>query len=487
MGLIDREYIQANRWMKKKKCYAVVRDGEYVTVSLSTRSGKKLRHEIIYDDRADANLDAWKECVCIVQAELQSGSAWLASALPVHLGIVRKLSAPFPSESKALKVFPSLLDIDIPFPLEQCDYAFLQPQHTPSGHVETTALAVRHEELDAFLDEFEKLNVRPSYVDHEGLVLWTQCLLEQPVSAAGDTRIVVWLGRTRTIIMVGEGRGLEAVHSIRSGADELASGHGITGWARRLQRFLKTRISADKNTEKCWIWAGPGASQADLLDAVVDAVAAEFSPEKHVLPEPEGILSRGLASRILAPARDPFNFLSGDREDPGMKIARNRRNMFTAVYFSVCGLLLVVLSMGFEFFLKKQDREYQAVIDRQYLDIVGAPNLQRGQEVLLAGRALETIQLQNKPFIEVFDPSLCKPAGAFLRAAYQQDVHIKKFSIDGEHIEVEGLMPDWELSGVLQSVVEAEGYEVEITKGEGNQSRTSFMLKATLAQKVPLP
>ena len=143
--------------------------------------------------------------------------------------------------------------------------------------------------------------------------------------------------------------------------------------------------------------------------------------------------------------------------------------------------------MGFEFFLKKQDREYQAVIDRQYLDIVGAPNVQRGQEVLLAGRALETIQRQNKPFIEVFDPSLCKPAGAFLRAAYQQDVHIRKFSIDGEHIEVEGLIPDWELSGVLQSVVEAEGYEVEITKGEDKQSRTSFMLKATLAQKVPLP
>ena len=35
------------------------------------------------------------------------------------------------------------------------------PQHTPSGHVETTALAVRHEELDAFLDEFENLMSGP--------------------------------------------------------------------------------------------------------------------------------------------------------------------------------------------------------------------------------------------------------------------------------------------------------------------------------------
>ena len=95
--------------MKKKRCYAVVRDGEYVTVSLSTRSGKKLRHEIVYDDRADANLDAWKECVCIVQAELQSGSAWLASALPVHLGIVRKLSAPFTSESAPKCFRPCLI------------------------------------------------------------------------------------------------------------------------------------------------------------------------------------------------------------------------------------------------------------------------------------------------------------------------------------------------------------------------------------------
>ena len=160
----------------------------------------------------------------------------------------------------------------------------------------------------------------------------TQCLLEQPVSAAGDTRIVVWLGRTRTIIMVGEGRGLEAVHSIRSGADELAAGHGITGWAMRLQRFLKTRISGDKNTEKCWIWAGPGASQADLLDAVVDAVVAEFSPGKTRTPEPEGTV--GVGQPNFGAGKRPFNFLSGDREDPGT-VARNRRTVHGCILLGV--------------------------------------------------------------------------------------------------------------------------------------------------------
>ena len=337
MGFIDNEHLQVNQWARFKTCYAVHTDGDWVTVCRTTRSAKRgaggLQHQVIFDEAVTPELDAWKRCAQIVQAEVADGSAWVAAAVPVHLAILRKLSAPFPSVNKALKVFPSLLDIDIPFPLEQCSYAFLDPIKGKDGQVEVNALAVRDTELDACLADLEKIDVRPSVVDHEGLALWSQVQLEQPASDADAARVLIWIGHSRTVVVAGQGSRLSHAHTIRVGAESLGQPGAPEKWHTRLQRFLKSLPAEFHRSKIQFDFVGPGILQVTEIEELV-ALVSESNPglfPPQVVEGSEHVLARALSTRAMRQSVDPFNFLHGDHEDLALSRARQKRNLRTAI------------------------------------------------------------------------------------------------------------------------------------------------------------
>ena len=478
MGLIDQENLEVNRWAKFKTCYVLVRDGEWMTVARSTRGGRGVQHEIVYDDLADPDKTSWRSTVQVMQAEVADGSTWVVSALPTHLCMLRKLTAPFPSVNKAMKVFPSLLDIEIPFPLEQCEYAFLTPEMDENNHAQSVALAARNEELDQYLGDLDKIDVRPSLLDHEGLALWTQGVVERPPPKGDGARLVVFLGRGHTVLSAGSGRQLLSVHSIRSGAQDLADGSGVTAWNLRIQRFLKSLPASWRTDGLEWIWAGGGASDLALIEQLTLAVEPDLGApiSATTLDQPEHFLVRALARRAMVPGQNSFNFLSGTREDEALVAARRRRNLRTSFFFVACGLLLAISSAVFELYLRSQDRQFQAIIDKQYLNIVGMPNTQRGQEVLLAERALSEVEIQNKPFLSVFSPSLTEPVREVLKHAYRHDFQITRIDIDDGKIEVEGLAPDWDQCEVLETILSEQDFDVALTRSGDLEGRRGFVL-----------
>jgi hypothetical protein len=109
--------------------------------------------------------------------------ARVAIAMPPRDCVCRWLTTPFASLHKARKVLPTILDIQLPFPLEECVYDFVADRKSDDGHVEALALAARHRAVAGALAQWEAHTVDPAVLDHEGLALWSQSLVEQPVSA----------------------------------------------------------------------------------------------------------------------------------------------------------------------------------------------------------------------------------------------------------------------------------------------------------------
>ena len=90
--------------------------------------------------------DEARQILSTIAREVQRGTAALAVAVPAVQTVVRRLRAPFASVRKAARVWPSLLDVDLPFPVEGAACAY-GPAHVDNDGTVAIAAAIRHGDL----------------------------------------------------------------------------------------------------------------------------------------------------------------------------------------------------------------------------------------------------------------------------------------------------------------------------------------------------
>ena len=69
-------------------------------------------------------------------ARARADGILVSAQVPAHATVVRFITAPLASRGKALKVLPSLLDVQLPFPLEKCRFELLDVHETALGQTE---------------------------------------------------------------------------------------------------------------------------------------------------------------------------------------------------------------------------------------------------------------------------------------------------------------------------------------------------------------
>ena len=93
-------------------------------------------------------------------AEVDKGVAALALCAPAAQTVVRRLRAPFASPRKAAKVWASLLDVDLPFPVESAACFYGAPR-LDRGSTVAVAAAIRKSDLAALADACRASPPRP--------------------------------------------------------------------------------------------------------------------------------------------------------------------------------------------------------------------------------------------------------------------------------------------------------------------------------------
>ena len=135
--------------------------------------------EMFYDSDADLSVIQGRHVAVIGYGS--QGHAHALNLKDSGADVRVGLRADSASRAKAEKVFPSLLDIQLPFPLEDCLYQFVEFRRTSEGMVSALVCAARREAIQACLDRYQAQGADPMLLDHEGLALWTQSLVEWPV------------------------------------------------------------------------------------------------------------------------------------------------------------------------------------------------------------------------------------------------------------------------------------------------------------------
>ncbi|MBN1268707.1 MAG: hypothetical protein JXB04_03900 [Kiritimatiellae bacterium] len=424
-----------------------------------------------------------------IAAEVAAGRARTAAAMPVHEVVTRWLTTPFPSISKAMKVLPSLLDIQLPFPLETCVYDLIEVQ-THGGHVRALAVATRKDHLRTRLETCRGLGLDPVVLDHEGLALWTQSIGELPVEA--DTlRVVAHVGHDHSVLVLGRGLSLVSAHGCRRGLNDLlvqgrADPQAVGEFVDRARRVLRAELDASAEHPVQWVWTGPGAAEAACVDALREALALGPAAKFLAHREPAPFLARALAERALADGARPqrggpallCNFRAGDLVHPQQRRMETAGRVRVAAAYLALGLLLCALSLAWRVILHYRDAAAQTALTSLAQELTGGGRVERGQEVLLARRAVEDRRPLDAAFVEAFQPSLTVLLAGLLDVARDGGVVLDTLSLRRDAVSATGSGEDWPGGRGLAQFLEESGFEVEFKPQDAAaDERVHFTLK----------
>lgn len=459
--------------------------GGAVRVAASEAGRRGFQHEALLELAVD---DPAAARARLAGAVARRGAVW-AAALPIHESLTRWLRAPLASEAKARKVLPSLLDIQLPFSIEECVHLFPSIGRTPQGEVEALAVAARRSDIRRRLEALAVLGIDPVFLDHEGLALWSQSLSEMPPRGAGR-RVVAALYPDHLALVLGDtaaGRPEESrfigAHSLRpvealwQAAGPASAEPGVQRILGRVRQILQAQAAGTPPSIE-WIWTGPGAADAALTAELQHHVAelGNFTFAAHA--RPESFLPRALGARALRGGAWPCNFRTGPLAHPAAEQHRARQSRRASAALAAAGLVLCGIGLAWPTILETRKRGAQAAVESLASRLAPESRLLYGQELRITRQAVQDRAALYRPFLEAVESAGPALLTEVLQAARAQGLTIDSLGLSADSVSVRGAAPDWDRGEKLAEPFRRRGLRVVVERQDaGLDEKVHFTLK----------
>ena len=365
--------------------------------------------------------------------EIAAGTAVFAGYLTTRESLTRWLTAPFDSTAKTEKVLPSLLDVLLPFPLEDCVYHFFNIQPNAEGKTRALAAVARRTDIEKKLKAFQDLGVDPVILDQEGLALWTQSLHEIPFDPpSGEDnigkhlRVIINLADNHTTLVVGDASGYISAHGTQQSNSE------------DLVRVLKTALP-ERPTSVQWVCTGPRAADQKQIGDLTTELTRLWPGSVLTHDDPEYFMPRAIATRALLGGPLRCNLRSGHLAHSRLRREVNRQSLLTRAILLAAGLLLcvsnIVWRQTYGYRVRKIDATFQSLAEH----LRGQPVQGKGADALrqVSDSLNERLELMS-PFLDSFDPSLTVTLASITSKAGQLDIRCELLALSREKASLTG-------------------------------------------------
>jgi len=415
-----------------------------------------------------------------IRLEVEKGAAALAICAPAAQTVIRPLRAPFASLKKAGRVWDSLLDVNLPFPVESASCCYSNVRIEQGGTL-STAAAIRKSDLEACGEAWQTAGLSPTHCDAEALALWSQQEVEAPSVRSELPRAVVWLGEDHVSISRGCGTTFMAAHILR--ASPLAESPEEqkafdTLWMARMHQILTAHLAATSASEMDLWWAGPGAEDESRVARLRKALPADIPLRQEIHRNPDSFLARAIARRALDGSG--INFKTGEQAHPA--VVRTQAKALTRAYagVSAAALLVLALNLGISTFRQHRVESLQEQLSEAAQSITGH-RVSRGQESLMVERAVTQRDEATQPFRNALD--IDGMEGRFARVMEEADVlgiEISKLTVSPLALSVEGTATSIQAIEGLAERLRAKDWQVQTdSPGRTPEGRQQFILKGT--------
>jgi hypothetical protein len=461
-------------------CYGLDLFANRLVIVKSTRrrGGKGAEHSLVGDRSSGA---AAPEILERIRNDVENGHAMTAACMPSSESFARWLQTPLASLVKARKITPALLDIQLPFPLEECVYDIARFRKSGEGKFDALAVAARTQDIAARLDLFKRAGIEPMRLDHEALALWTQSLRELPVER-NAFRVVAFMGDNHSTLAFGRGEDFLSAHSVRIGVGELeiVDSEPARRFLLRAQQQIRAQIPEPGDQTVQWIWTGPAVLQP-FTRALEDALQPFVKVRFLVARDSSLFLARAVAESALENEPLSCNFRIGALAHPEDSRRRNRQKSRVAAVVLAAGLLLCGLNAGWRVLLARQKETAQEKLASLAQRMSRMSRVPRGQEVLVAERAVREQAPLDAPFVEAFEPSLMAILAGIVDLAHKNNMAIEYLSLKKDAVSVRGAATEWSQGELLAGLLRGRGFTADIQRQDaGADERVHFTIKAQM-------
>jgi len=382
-----------------------------------------------------------------------------AGCLAVQESLTLWLNSPLASRAKAEKVLPALLDIQLPFPLEDCQYQFVEFRRTPEGTVSALVCAARREAIQACLERYQAQGADPMLLDHEGLALWTQGLAEWP-AAPRQNRALIYLAEDHTTLVIGCGARYGNAHSLQMPSPPAAD----DGLVNRLQLLLHADLPAGAGVQ--WLFCGARAGETAVVETLHRALTRDWPGHLTRLKDPASFLARALCERALKRGPLRCNLRRLGFTHPAVQRAVDGRARAAAIGILVAGLLLAGFSLAARLLGERRFNHVKAEIATLAGELAPGAAIPYGRETVEVQKAWEQQALQTAPFPDAFAPSLAPRLAEVVKAGQASAVRFETLNLRRNSLVLTGVADDWDQCGQLEQRLKALGYAVKLQRQE---------------------
>ena len=386
------------------------------------------------------------------------GSSDIACALPARTCVVRRLNSPFRSLSKTRRVLPSLMDVQMPFSIEECSVAFTQLEKDPGGRISAVAAAARKEDVLKFIAAAEADGVKPMYLDAEGLAVWHGSVSEIP---PGESEAVAVLRSEAagSVLCLGKGRSIIAAHSLSS----LEAGS--------VKRLLNAAFGGPCALE--WRLAGGTAADAgtrkfveDLGEAWIRTIAVHDAPGEFV--------ARSVARRAMLGGSHAVNLRQSELLHPELAALNSGKVRGVAVILAGCGVVMAAVSIALTLVLESRismldDGFRSRASQLAGGDLGGASGIHALQR---AETAVEKRLEQAAPILAPFEPSIMGFMRDIAEEARNRDLLIESLTIGPGEARIDGAAPSWAMPEAMEVFLRRKGLTVKLERQESLASES---------------
>jgi hypothetical protein len=402
-----------------------------------------------------------------VTGELESGRTAVAGHLNPRESLTRWLNAPYSSVYKADQVLPTLLDVQLPFPLEQCVFAFPARTRTNTNAIRALAVAARVTEIKQRIDLYSTHHVDVTHLDQEGLALWSQALLDGPPQVDGTDclRVLVHLANERWTLVIGRGRTFLAAHAVAP--DDEA----------HVRRLIHAHIE-DGNPQVVWLWSGSGATNMATVDTLYRRLSIRNPGPSQILAQPDSVLARALARRIIMPDPLACNLRRGPLLHDWMRTHEERKSRAPAVLLALGGALLCAAVLFSDIMVRRMesatDRRFNALAE----SLAGYRVTAKGRDAIrMVQQALGQRPREEDPFLEAAAPSHVARLAEIATIAEQNHLELHTVKLSSDVSNITGEAADWDAPATLQPALRSGPQDPILQRKEDlRRNRVTFVL-----------
>lgn len=437
--------------------YSLAQSDKACSLVRAGRSGRKPQFQVVA--RASSVEDPeFRAAVRSANMAVEQGDAVWAAMMPGVSCLLRWIPVPFSSIRKSKEVLPSLLDIQIPFPVEDCIHG-VSRWREDTGSLRAQVFAARVQDVEQIgLKWLEKVGVDPQWIVHEGLTMASAAALnlelkprQLMISAASDHVSAACLA----------GGDVQEFFSVRTSS---MNPDALRAAVLQLIERFSTSSEAAFNVDNV-LWFGTQECTAEI-----HAALQELCPHAggvRIAPDPDVLPAMLLAAFVLGQKSENMNFRRGPcvhpaTETQAAQALRARRRALTAA-----AGVWIVLSLGGLLGMGRAEASLREDLLRKAQSLAPGKRVFSGQETLIVTRALEESR-QERSRLVMFARGGLQPAwDAIVREAHRANVQIRTLTMTADGIELLAAAEDERTAQEFLSSVESVTGKMILKRRDG--------------------